>query len=204
MPLEQSDKIPWSKGTVLIMGDSTHNGMQERLMGPGFKERLMGPRFKERLMGPRFKERLMGPRFKERLMGPRFKVRAFPRGIVGDFYHNALPLLEKKPTYVILMAGTNDSLTKTSEAILVELLKLKTSIEDSLPGCKVIISNPTYRYDEPKICLTVLHLRKKLSNLETPHILNDNIKDGHIGKRGLHLNARGSGRLAVNFYMRQH
>ena len=58
----------------------------------------------------------------ERLMGPRLKVRAFPGGIIHDFYHNALPLLEKKLTYVIIMAGTNDSLTKTSEAILVELL----------------------------------------------------------------------------------
>ena len=45
----------------------------------------------------------------ENLMGPRFKVRAFPGAIVRDFYHHALPLLEKKPSYVILMAGTNDA-----------------------------------------------------------------------------------------------
>ena len=130
MPSEQSDKIPCSKRTVLIMGDSTLNGIQERLMGP------------------------------------RFKVRAFPGGIVHDFYHKVLLLLEKKPTYVILARFVNKNIGSHS----IELLQLITFIEDSLPGCKVIISNPTYSYDEPKACLTVLHLRKKLSNFETPHI----------------------------------
>ena len=31
------EKVPWKKGTVLIMGDSTLNGIQETLMGPHFK-----------------------------------------------------------------------------------------------------------------------------------------------------------------------
>ena len=95
---------------------------------------------------------------------------------------------------------------KTSETILVELLQLKTFLENTLPGCEVIISSPTYRYDEPKASLTVLHLRRKLNNLEIPLILNNNINDVHIGRKGLHLNGRGSGRLAVNFisYMRRY
>ena len=66
---QRNDKIPWSKGTVLIMGDSTLNGVQEALLGP------------------------------------RFKVRAHPVAIVRDFYHHSVPLLERKPTYVIIMAG---------------------------------------------------------------------------------------------------
>ena len=167
---QRNDKIPWSKGTVLIMGDSTLNGVQEALLGP------------------------------------RFKVRAHPGAIVRDFYHHAVPLLEKKPTYVIIMAGTNDSTMKSSELILVELLQLKTFIEKQLPGCTVIISCPTDRNDDPKAKLTNLHIRRKLNNLKLPIIVNDNITEVHIGKRGLHLNGRGSGRLAANFlsYMRQH
>ena len=37
-------------------------------------------------------------------------------------------------------------------------------------------------------------------------INNANIRDIHIGRRGLHLNEKGSGRLAVNYlsYMRRH
>ena len=101
---QHDDKVPWNKGTVLIMGDSTLNGIQETLMGP------------------------------------RFKVRAFPGAIVRDLYHHAIPLLEKKPSYIIIMAGTNDAITKTSEIILVELLLLKSFVEDALPGCKVVIS----------------------------------------------------------------
>ena len=121
------EKVPWKKGTVLIMGDSTLNGIQETLMGP------------------------------------RFKVRAFPGAFVRDFHHLAIPLLKKKPSYIVTMAGTNDTITKTSEIILVELLQLNSFIEYALLGCKVVISCLTDRFDNPKACLTVLHLRRKLN-----------------------------------------
>ena len=165
-----NDKSPWANGTVLVIGDSTLNGIQESKMGP------------------------------------RFKVRAFPGAIIRDLYHYSIPLLEKNPSFVIVMAGTNDSVIKSSECILFELLQLKKFIADSLPGCEVIISCPTDRYDEPKAKLTLLNLRRKLNTLKIPVIVNDNLNDEHIGKRGLHLNNRGAGRLAVNFmsYMRQH
>ena len=143
-----NEKVPWKKGTVLIMGDSTLNGIQETLMGPCFK------------------------------------VRAFPGTIVGDFHHHAIPLLEKKPSYIVIMAGTNDAITRTSEVILVELLQLKSVIEYALPGCKVVISCPTDRFDDHKAWFTVLHFRRKLNNLQIPLISNDNIRDVDIGKKG--------------------
>ena len=145
-------------------------------------------------------------RIHELKMGRRFKVRAFPGAMIRDFYHHAITLLEKNPSYVLVMAGSNDSPNKSSECILIEMLQLKKFIEDSLNGCKVIISCPTDRYDDPKAKLTILHLRRKLKNLEIPIILNDNIYDDCIGKRGLHLNEKGSGRLAMNFmsHIRQH
>ena len=166
----RNDKVSWEKGTVLVMGDSTLNGIHELRMGR------------------------------------RFKVRAFPGAMIRDFYHHAIPLLEKNPSYVLVMAGSNDSPNKSSECILIEMLQLKKFIEDSLNGCKVIISCPTDRYDDPKAKLTILHLRRKLKNLEIPIILNDNIYDDCIGKRRLHLNEKGSGRLAMNFmpHIRQH
>ena len=57
----------------------------------------------------------------EKLMGPRFKLRAFPDAIVRDFYHHAMPLVEKIPTSIVIMARTNDAIMKTSEIMLVEL-----------------------------------------------------------------------------------
>ena len=159
-----NEKVPWKKGTVLIMGDSTLNGIQETLMGP------------------------------------RFKVRAFPGPIVRDFHHQAIPLLEKKPSYIVIMAGTNDTITNTLEVILVELLQLKSFIEYALPGCKVAISCPTDRFDDPKACLTVLHLRRKLNNLQIPLISNDNIRDVDMGKRAS-LKRTGVTQAGSEFYV---
>ena len=34
-----NDKSPWAKGTVLVIGDSTLNGIQESKTGPRFKVR---------------------------------------------------------------------------------------------------------------------------------------------------------------------
>ena len=78
----------------------------------------------------------------ENLMGPRFKV-----PIVRDFYNYAIPVFANRPSYVIVMAGTNDSINMSSEEILVELVQLKKFIESNPPDCKVIISCSTDRFD---------------------------------------------------------
>ena len=143
----------------------------------------------------------------EKRMGDKFKVRGFSGAVVQDMYHYLHPLLEKKPTYIIMMVGTNDAPHKSAEEILVELLKLKQHIEDVLPICQVIISCPTLRKDKanPQAHRVVFDLRKKLINLNIPIILNENINDDHIGKDGLHLNTHGFGKLAMNYirYMRK-
>ena len=131
MTNKRSDKLPWSNGTVLVMGDSTVNGIQEKFIGP------------------------------------RFKVRAFPGSIVHDFYNYAITLLEKRLSYVILMAGTNDLINKSSQEILVEMLQLRTFIESNCPDCKVAISCPTDRFDAAKAKLTVMQFRTKVKNSDS-------------------------------------
>ena len=42
---------------------------------------------------------------------------------------------------VVIMARTNDAIMKTSETILVELLQLKSFVEDTLSGCTSTISS---------------------------------------------------------------
>ena len=136
----------------------------------------------------------------EEKMGPKFKIRKHPGCVVNDLYYHVSPLLRKNPSSVIIMAGTNDSVSKTSGEIFNELLALKSYIEEELHGCTVFISCPTLRHDNPYAQLTINHLRKKLSSLSSDQvILNENINESHISKRGVHLNGKGAGRLAMNF-----
>ena len=146
----------------------------------------------------------------EKRMGKTFKVRGFSGAIIQDMYSYLHPLLEKKPTYLILMVGTNDAANKdkNAESIMVELLRLKKHIENILPSCSVILSCPTLRSDSGNSHAqkVVFDLRKKLINLNIPLILNENITEKHLGKLGLHLNKYGLARLAMNYmqFMRQH
>ena len=68
-----------------------------------------------------------------------------------------------------------------------------------LPKAKVFFSTPTLRNDDGKANAI---LQKVSSNLKKSYVNiveNDNIITMGIGKRGLHLNEKGSGRLALNF-----
>ena len=134
----------------------------------------------------------------EKRMGGKFKVRGHSGAIVNDIYHHIIPLVEKSPTYIVLMIGTNDSHTKNADEIINEVKELKLFIEELLPKTKIIISCPTKRIDNEIAGRTVFDLRKKFINLNIPLILNDNILEDHLGKGGLHLNAKGCGRLALN------
>ena len=83
----------------------------------------------------------------EKKVGPKVKVRSFPGARIKDYYSYLLPLLEKNPSNIILMAGTTDSIEKSSDEIIYELLSLKKCVRDILPDVKVIISYPTIRLD---------------------------------------------------------
>ena len=75
---------------------------------------------------------------------------------------------------------------------------LEEYVELLLSDC-IMISCPTILLGNKDVKLNVFDLRKKLINLMVPIILNDNINEIHLGKKGLHLNAKGSGRLATNY-----
>lgn len=67
-----------------------------------------------------------------------------------------------------------------------------------LPNVKVYLSCPVLRTDNIKANTTLRRLNEALRYLPNV-IINDNVDDKCIGKKGLHLNARGSGRLATNY-----
>ena len=138
--------------------------------------------------------------------GRNVKVRGFSGANINDFYTYLIPLLRKKPSYIILMVGTNDAMMKSSEELLAELLALKNWILEVLPGVIITMSCPTIRNDNQKARLTILNLRKKLNDLKLSTIINDNIVENHLGRKRLHLNNRGSARLAMNYlaHIRRH
>ena len=67
-----------------------------------------------------------------------------------------------------------------------------------LPNVKIFISCPVVRFDNYEANFTLRKLDAKLKSTRNI-IMNDNIDKSCIGKKGLHLNAKGSGRLALNY-----
>ena len=63
----------------------------------------------------------------------------------------------------------------------------------------MIVSRPTIRTDNGKAALTLSNFNKLLGQLEVDFIDNVNIKEVHLGKKGLHLNKKGKNRLELNF-----
>ena len=133
-----------------------------------------------------------------RLRHHRAKVRSFPGACVDDMYDYLAPLLRKKPAQIILHVGSNDAPLKKADDIAKEIANLKTYIERILPAVKLYLSCPVVRNDDIRANLTLRKLDKILKSWPNS-IPNDNVDNTCLGKRGLHLNAKGSGRLAINY-----
>ena len=67
---------------------------------------------------------------------------------MADMEHYLIPIIQKKPSNIILQVGANDARNLPSRKVLDNLLKLKALVKDSLPTCKVFISTPTLRTDD--------------------------------------------------------
>ena len=76
---------------------------------------------------------------------------------------------------------------------------LKSNILKQLPNCRVIVSKSTVRIDQGKANLTLRNINKHLETLNLECMENSNIRAQHLGRKGLHLNSEGKGRLALNF-----
>ena len=126
------------------------------------------------------------------------KVRIHPGSSVGDMYYNIFPLHRKEPTNIILHAGTSNATSENSVEIVEKLFNLKDFICSTLPNCKIIFSGLINRYDDAKAQLTVNRVNEKMSEKGMYVINNSNIVRSHLGKKGLHMNPHGTGKLAIN------
>ena len=128
------------------------------------------------------------------------KVRKHPGATVQDMGHHLTALLRKKPTYVLIHAGTNDTPDedKTAEDIFRDIINLKSYVESPVPGVKVTISCPVIRNDERVNKLKVVHLRSLLRTSGVDVVVNGNIGVGLLSLKGVHLNQKGTRCLAGN------
>jgi len=129
------------------------------------------------------------------------KVRAFPGCTIADLReHYIQPLLKKRPSSVIIHAGTNDASQEGANAdeILHALLDLKAEVEKNIEGCKVILSLPTQRVDRPSANKIIQTVNRKMQALGINTINNNNISRNDIGRKGLHLNMKGVNKLGSN------
>ena len=83
---------------------------------------------------------------------------------MADMEHYLTPIIQKKPSTIILHVGTNDAKNLPSRTVLDNLLKLKALVIDgeSLPTSRVFISTPALRTDDGKAQLTVRQFSKHL------------------------------------------
>ena len=126
------------------------------------------------------------------------KVNSFGGAKINNMYGHLVPLLRKKPSDLILHIGTNDAVSKTSDQILDEILDLKKHVENVVPDINVIISKLIIRSDNPKANSISGNVNKKLVKLGINLLDHSNISLDDLGRKGLHLNEKGTKRLALN------
>ena len=127
------------------------------------------------------------------------KVFYFSGARITDMNHHLMSIIAKLPDYLILHVGINNATTNTSRKIIEDLLMLKCNILKQLPNCRVIVSKPTVRIAHRKANLTLRNVNKHLETLNLECIETGNIGAQHLGRKGLYLNSKGKGRLALNF-----
>ena len=63
----------------------------------------------------------------------------------------------------------------------------------------LVLSKPIIRHNDGKANRMIRNVNKHLSALQSDCIENDNISSQYLGRKGLHLNRKGKGRLVLNF-----
>ena len=82
--------------------------------------------------------------------------------------------------------GTNNASLKNAnpDQILNALLDFKKDIEDQIPGCIVVLSMPTKRFDNEKLGKIIESLNNKISNLGIETINNNIYPEATLEGKG--------------------
>ena len=104
------------------------------------------------------------------------KVKRFPGSTIDALSYHIIPIIQKKPTIMIIHIRTNDAPSSTSRDIQDNLFKLKSLVNEKLRQCKVWLATSTLTNDHGKAALTVSQLVNHPLNLNIDVIDTRNIK----------------------------
>ena len=128
-------------------------------------------------------------------------VRCFPGATSDDMKDFVKPLAKKKPDKMILHVGTNDIFKEINT--IENLSIILAEIRKESPNTEIFVSNLCIRQDKPNVSKYINDLNNRLkhfcdlNNIE--NISHENIDSTCLSKRKLHLNQKGTKRLALNF-----
>ena len=128
------------------------------------------------------------------------KVRSHGGATIKDMRDHLSAHLRKKPDRLIIHAHANDASIKeiTADDMFDRLMDLKAFAEEKVPDIKVTFSCPITRTDSGIANAKQMHLNNRLKRSGLAIVLNDNIDEEDLGRKGLHLKPSGSSKLAKN------
>ncbi|KAM7437491.1 hypothetical protein ABFA07_012856 [Porites harrisoni] len=132
------------------------------------------------------------------------KISSFPGCSTQDMRDHIRPILRKNPDEIVLHVGTNSLRSSTSaRECAEEIVNLAHMISDE-SSAKLSISSLVSRADEEALGVKVSGvnkiLRKFCNQNDWGYVDHSNISADHdLNRSGLHLNAKGTARLASNF-----
>ena len=167
-PPKNDEEKSGKKVHIEIVGDSMLNGIQERGLNKDSNVKI--------------------------------KLRKYPGASSMDLLDHIKPSLRREPDQIILHAGTNDISNDIN--YLKNVKKIVKMVRETSKNTKLCFSSIICRKDVKKIDEKIetmnAHLRNYCKQHDLGFIDNDNIKKSDLNPKGLHLQERGSSKLAKN------
>lgn len=122
-----------------------------------------------------------------------------------EMKHYIIPSIEKRPDAVVLHCGINDLMNSPDhpQQIGEEIKDVAMTIKRQIPTCSIFISSIANQVKYPNLNENVRELNSILLNVcesnSFQYIDNSNIIQEDLNNSGLHLNKKGSTKLACNF-----
>ena len=129
------------------------------------------------------------------------KIPKYPGASLTDIWDHIEPSLRKEPDQIIIHAGTND--LTNDHNYLNNVKKIVKMVRETCKNTKLCFSSLICRNDlkdiDEKVKKTNAHLENYCKQQNLGFIDNSNLKKSDLNSRGLHLQERGSSKLAKNF-----
>ena len=128
------------------------------------------------------------------------KVRNHPGATTEDLLDHIKPILRKQPDVLIIHGGTNDLTNDIDTTKSIE--NMNKLIKKISPNTKFVVSKLIRRKDkagmEKKVNDLNASIERSCKQMNVETLSNDNIMEGNLSTKKLHLNKSGNSKLAQN------